>query len=161
MSVDADEREKLTRQVAVQLQVALTAWHELYPDDTDADACDASMKIVEEDVDGILSNREEAPTVVETPAVETRGTAAQNPKDRFGLASGTFRDHIIEVAIAHPEGFDIATIIEEAQAKGWRHVDPRPYATLQVTQLARMGLLTRIGRGVYVPAGSGDAPRNF
>src|SRR5262245_35554438 len=57
-------KDELTKCIALNLQIALTAWHELYPEDSDADACSKSLDLVEFDLEDMLT-RPDAPASAE------------------------------------------------------------------------------------------------
>ena len=58
-----ESKEELAKRVALQLQIALTAWHELYPDDSDADACSKSLDLVEFEIEDLLTRPDPAPSM--------------------------------------------------------------------------------------------------
>lgn len=174
-----ESKEELTKRVALQLQIALTAWNELYPDDTDEDACRKSLDMIEFEVEDLLT-RPDPPSQVappepqtvaatEEPAAEDDDEAevkamssavGRRTKTR-GTATVPFRQMLIEIGREYPGGFDISKIVAEAQSRGWSHPNARNYVSITASQLVKAGLLVRPERGTYAlsPAfmGGGDA----
>lgn len=172
--MDAKDKDALTKRIALQLQIALTAWHELYPDDSDEDACDKSLEIVQNDLEEILTRPdlppvvaggepavvavEPAPIPVVTPPLAALEVPAPPPRPssppppRF--APRSLRAMVIEIAREYPGGFDISTAIEEAEAQGWSHAQPRNAISIVASTLVRDGLLVRQDRGMYALSGA-------
>lgn len=142
----------MVQRVALQLQLALTAWHELFPEDSDEDACERSLEIVERELEAILArdaNRDSVPLAPPPPV------SALEVQPMEGLVSATFREFVVQLGRQFPTGFDISTLVEAAKTHGWKHKSPRAYACLAASQLARLGVLTRIQRGKYTLANAG------
>jgi hypothetical protein len=160
-----ESKEELTKRVALQLQIALTAWNELYPDDTDEDACRKSLDLIEFEVEDLLT-RPDAPQAPEdeTAAKPSEDAAGDDVDDEaevkamsspVGRRTATrastvpFRQILIEIGREYPGGFDISKIVEEAQARGWSHTNARNYVSITASQLVKGGLLVRPERGTY------------
>lgn len=175
-----EAKDEITKRIALQLQVALTAWQEIYPEDTDADACAKSLDIVEFEIEDFLT-RPDPPAPVK-PVVAEGSTLQHSPEptgsnereggghaeeatgsDRSGRGRKRgalpFRQMLIEIGREFPDGLDISTIVAEAQARGWNHPNPRGYVSVTASQLVRGGLLVRRERGRYTlsPAFMGKA----
>lgn len=163
----SESKEELTKRVALQLQIALTAWNELYPDDTDEDACRRSLDLVEFEVEDLLT-RPDPPAASPEAEAEAATTPSQFPPEddeeaevkaitsRVGRRTTTrdtatvpFRQMLIEIGREYPGGFDITKIVEEAEARGWTHPNARNYVSITASQLVRNGLLIRPERGTY------------
>jgi hypothetical protein len=174
-----ETKEELTKRVALQLQIALTAWNELYPDDTDEDACRKSLDLVEFEVEDFLTRPDLPPPAALSEAVaiaiprevpvegddeEAEVKAMTSRVGRRSTTRGTatipFRQMLIEIAREYPGGFDISRIVEEAGARGWTHPNARNYVSIAASQLVKAGLLVRPERGTYAlsPAFIGAAP---
>lgn len=147
---EALTREDLTKRVALQLQMALTDWSELFPEDTDEIACSRSLELVENDLEEILTAPEQSVTTVEEPSSEPDEKPSEEASQgEPRQATGSFRDLLLDLGRAHPRGFDITTMVREAEATGWTHENPRVYVSLAASQLVRSGMLIRKERGIY------------
>jgi len=165
----SETKEELTKRVALQLQIALTAWNELYPDDTDEDACRKSLDLVEFEVEDLLTRPDpppQAPPVVPPMQAPAPGGTSDGPFDssvdddeaevqaltsRAGKRKGgaSFRQMLIDIGHEYPGGFDISTVIEDARKQGWTHPNARSFVSVTCSQLVRAGLLVRRERGTY------------
>lgn len=169
-------KDELTKYIALNLQIALTAWHELYPEDSDADACSKSLDLVEFDLEDMLT-RPDAPVSVEPetqpeavlPSAETtdddeidqliRQLEADTPTDeafpdglrpkRSPQQGLSFRQMLIEIARQYPRGFDITQAVDDAHAQGFTHPTPRNLVSVTASGLVRAGILVRRGRGTF------------
>jgi hypothetical protein len=160
-----ESKEELTKRVALQLQIALTAWNELYPDDTDEDACRKSLDLVEFEVEDLLTRPDPPPqgAAAQTPSpsqatveedddeaeVEALTRAVGRRATSRGSGAVPFRQMLIEIGREYPGGFDISTIVEEAQARGWSHPNARNCVSITASQLVKGGILVRPERGTY------------
>lgn len=157
-----ESKEELTKKVALQLQIALTAWNELYPDDTDEDACRKSLDLIEFEVEDLLTRPDTSPAPNAAPEAPSEESADDDDDEaevkamtsrvgkRTTRSTGVpFRQILMEIGREYPGGFDITKIVEEAQARGWSHPNARNFVSITASQLVRGGLLVRPGRGTY------------
>lgn len=160
-----ETKEEITKRVALQLQIALTAWSELYPEDTDEDACRKSFEIVEYEVEDLMTRPEppsappeqtlppylaeydEDVTIEAVPPRVRRG--GTHPRSRDPQGTPSFRQMLLEIGREHPRGLSITAIVDKAQARGWSHPNARNYVSITASQLVRAGLLVRPERGIY------------
>ena len=140
-----------------QLQGALVAWQELYPEDSEEQACQKSYDLATEAVAAAVASQDqrgasndEAPGV--QSARQNRHVPTADSSLVKGLVAASFRELVTSIVSASPAGMDVDKVMALAQERGWRpedHSAPRPYVCLTLSQLGRLGILTRIGKGVY------------
>lgn len=137
--------------IAIQLQRTLAEWQKLHPQDSDAQACSKSKKLVGPILDTHLAEKKTS----RKKAVVSKKQKAQISRIRKAISDGDippFRKRLFEVLReSDPEGVQLEQVLEALKKKGWAPAsksdqNARTYICAVAGQDNR---IVRVSRGVY------------